>query len=153
MDPVRNPYAPGAGSPPPELAGRQPIISSAEVALRRVMQCRPSQSPILVGLRGVGKTVLLVKMRQIAEAEGIKTVYIESHEGKTLPELLVPGIRQILFSLNTIENAKDKAKRGLRVLKSFLNGLKVTFNDIDVGLTIDAEIGTRRLSSSLHQCH
>lgn len=52
MDPVRNPYAPGAGSPPPELAGRSELISEAEIALRRINLGRAVQSPILVGLRG-----------------------------------------------------------------------------------------------------
>ncbi|TIR21810.1 MAG: ATP-binding protein [Mesorhizobium sp.] len=142
MDPVRNPYAPGAGSPPPELAGRQDVISNAETALRRLSIGRSSQSPILVGLRGVGKTVLLVKIQHIAEAEGIRTIYVEAHEGKSLPELLVPGIRQALFSLSLVENAKDKARRGLRVLKSFLNGLRISINDIELGLSIDPETGT-----------
>lgn len=140
MDPVRNPYAPGAGSPPPELAGRQDVIANAHVALRRLAIGRPSQSPILVGLRGVGKTVLLVRIKHIAEQEKIKAIFIEAHEGKTLPELLVPGIRQTLYALSLIENAKDKARRALMVLKSFLSGLKVTINDIEIG--IDAEVGT-----------
>jgi hypothetical protein len=140
MDPVRNPYAPGAGSPPPELAGRKDVIENAQIALRRVTIGRPSQSPILVGLRGVGKTVLLVRIKNLAEEAKIKTVYIEAHEGKTLPELLVPGIRQTLFALSLIDSAKDKARRGLRVLKSFLGGLKVTISDIEIG--IDAEAGT-----------
>lgn len=140
MDAVRNPYAPGAGSPPPELAGRQDVISNAQIALRRVAIGRPSQSPILVGLRGVGKTVLLVRMKQLAEEEKIKTIYVEAHEGKSLPELLVPGIRQTLFALSTIASAKDKARRGLMVLKSFLSGLKVSIGEIEIG--IDAEVGT-----------
>lgn len=76
----------------------------------------------------------------LAEAEHIKTIYAEAHEGKTLPELLVPGIRQTLFSLSLAENAKDKARRGLMVLKSFLSSLKVTINDIEIG--IDAAVGT-----------
>lgn len=140
MDAVRNPYAPGAGSPPPELAGRKDVIESARVSLRRLTINRPSQSPILVGLRGVGKTVLLVRIRQLAQTEHITTIYAEAHEGKTLPELLIPGIRQALFSLSVMENAKDKARRGLMVLKSFLSGLKVSINDIEIG--IDAATGT-----------
>jgi Cdc6-like AAA superfamily ATPase len=93
MDPVRNPFAPGAGTPPPELAGRTELINEATVALRRVQMGRPTQSPILVGLRGVGKTVLLVKVNEIAEKEGFHTVSVEAHEGKTLPQLLAPGLR------------------------------------------------------------
>jgi len=67
MDRVKNPYVPGAGTPPPELAGRAAILEEANVALSRVRAARPSQSLILVGLRGVGKTVLLVRMREMAE--------------------------------------------------------------------------------------
>ena len=69
MDPVKNPYAPGAGSPPPELAGRSDVINQALIALKRTAQGRPVQSPILVGLRGVGKTVLLVRIKELAEKE------------------------------------------------------------------------------------
>lgn len=141
MDPVRNPFAPGAGSPPPELAGRQSIIEAAEVALRRVGIGKPSQSPILVGLRGVGKTVLLVRLQAFAESEGFKTIFVEAHEGKSLPELLIPGVRKTLFSLDMVENAKDKASRGLRVLKSFLSGLSIKFHEIDIGLNVDPEHG------------
>jgi len=72
MDPVRNPYAPGAGTPPPELAGRADLISNGRIALQRVAQGRPAQSLIMVGLRGVGKTVLLNKLNDIAEEEGFK---------------------------------------------------------------------------------
>ncbi|MGE0060941.1 MAG: AAA family ATPase [Xanthobacteraceae bacterium] len=141
MDPVRNPYAPGAGSPPPELAGRADLINNAEVALRRCQLLKPVQSPILVGLRGVGKTVLLVKIKDIAEREGFHTISIEAHEGKSLPELLVPGIRQALLKMSLIENAKEKARRGLRVFQSFVNGAKVVINDVEIGLSISAEPG------------
>src|SRR5262249_7013657 len=102
---------------------------------------RPAQSLILVGLRGVGKTVLLNKLGETADTLGFKSATVEAHEGKTLAELLVPSLRTILFGLSTIENAKDKARRGLKALKGFLNGLKVTIGDLDVGLSIDPEKG------------
>jgi AAA ATPase domain len=142
LDPVRNPYAPGAGSPPPELAGRGDVINDTLVSLRRVQLGKSVQSPILVGLRGVGKTVLLVKIKELAEAEGYHAISVEAHEGKSLPELLIPGIRKAFFALSTIEKAKDKARRGLRVMQSFLNGLKITINEVEVGLSIGAEVGT-----------
>lgn len=141
MDPVRNPYAPGAGTPPPELAGRAELISEAEVALRRTALGRPVQSPILVGLRGVGKTVLLVKVREIAETEHFHTISVEAHEGKRLPQLLFPGIRQALLSINALENAKQQARRGLRVLRSFIGSVKITVNDVEFGLSISPESG------------
>ena len=85
MDPVRNPYAPGAGTPPPELAGRSELISEATVSLRRTTIGRATPSPILVGLRGVGKTVLLVKIKDIADAEGFHTISVEAHEVRGCP--------------------------------------------------------------------
>jgi len=141
MDPIKNPYAPGAGTPPPELAGRGDVIEQIMITLHRVSQGRPVQYPILVGLRGVGKTVLLVKAHELAEREKISVIDIEAHEGKTLPELLIPGIRKALFAFSMVESAKEKARRGLRILKGFLNGLKVTFGDMDIGISMEAERG------------
>jgi hypothetical protein len=141
MDPVRNPYAPGAGTPPPELAGRSDLIKAGTVALQRMSIGKPSQSLILVGVRGVGKTVLLNKLADIAEKSNFRSAIVEAHEGKSLPELLLPHLRTILYSLSTIESAKETARRGLRALKGFLNGLHITINDIDFGLSIDPEKG------------
>lgn len=139
MDRVRNPYAPGAGNPPPELAGRVEVLETAETALARVVMKRSVQFPILVGLRGVGKTVLLVRIKEMADASRYLTIDIEAHEGKTLPQLIVPGIRKCLFALSGIENAKEKARRGLRILKAFLSGLTVSVGDFEIG--VDAEAG------------
>jgi hypothetical protein len=140
MDPVRNPYAPGAGSPPPELAGRAGVLADAQTALLRMRINRSSQSPILVGLRGVGKTVLLVRIKEIADESGFKAVSVEAQENKPLAGLLVPSLRHVLYSLSAIDNARERARRGLRVLKSFLAGFRITIGDIGVG--IDPEIGT-----------
>lgn len=70
MDPIRNPFAPGAGTPPPELAGRDELRNAVRVAIERSKLGRPAKSVLLVGLRGVGKTVLLDRMRLDAEAGG-----------------------------------------------------------------------------------
>ena len=70
LDPKTNPFAPGAGTQPPELAGREPIIADAEVALALIKRGRPAKSQLLLGLRGVGKTVLLNRIAEIAEAQG-----------------------------------------------------------------------------------
>lgn len=141
MDPVRNPFAPGAGNPPPELAGRADVLRDIEVALQRVAIARPTQSSILVGLRGVGKTVLLVRTKVIAESQSYRTLSVEAHEGKTLAELILPGLQSALFAMSLIEGAKDKARRSLRVLKSFFNGIRLKLDDIEFGLSIDAEHG------------
>lgn len=140
MDPVRNPFAPGAGNPPPELAGRQQILELAKTSILRTEQNRPTQSIILVGLRGVGKTVLLNRVDQMAQENHFHSIFIEAHEGKRLVELLVPGLRTILYRLSTLEKAKESARRGLRVLKSFLSGLKIRIDGVDVG--IEPEIGS-----------
>ncbi len=140
MDPRTNPFSPGAGTQPPELAGRDSILEQADIALSRIRSGRSSKSLILVGLRGVGKTVLLNRICERAKASGYREVLIEAHENKTLPVLLVPSLRKILYSLDAMENASQKAKRGLRVLRSFVSGLKVKFGEVEVGVG-DLELG------------
>ena len=100
MDPRNNPFVPGAGTPPAELAGRHDVLERAEVALTRVQRGRPSKSLIVVGLRGVGKTVLLDRMRDDAEASGVHTLRIEAPESRSLPALLAPQLRQALLRLS-----------------------------------------------------
>lgn len=141
MDPIRNPFAPGAGTPPPELAGREALRQSLHVALERARIGRPAKSAMLVGLRGVGKTVLLDRIREDAEAAGIHTVRIEAPEGRSLPALLAPQLRQALLRLSQVAAAKDYAVRGLRALAGFASKLKVTYRDIEVGIDYDAEPG------------
>ena len=79
MNPVRNPFAPGAGNQPPELARRREIIDRAELTLTRVAQRQHAKSFTLVGLRGVGKTVLLNRIQQIAEDHNLRTLMVEAH--------------------------------------------------------------------------
>jgi len=141
MDPVRNPYAPGAGSPPPELAGRHEIRQDIEIRLQRLRLGRPAKSMMLVGLRGVGKTVLLDQMRRDAEANGIHTVRIEAPENRSLPALLAPALRLALLHLSKKEAAKDYAIRGLKALAGFASKLKVHYRDIEVGLDYAPEPG------------
>ena len=99
MDAVSNPFAPGAGSNPPELAGRESILQDAQTAIRRALIGKSSRSQMLLGLRGVGKTVLLNNIEEMAEAAGHVTSFIEAPEGKPLSELLVPKINQALRKL------------------------------------------------------
>ncbi|MDE8342285.1 MAG: ATP-binding protein [Acidocella sp.] len=141
MDPLRNPFAPGAGTPPPELSGRDALMLRAATALGRIQQGRSEKSLVLVGLRGVGKTVLLNEIRRHAEDLSYRTCLIEAHEGKTLPALLVPHLRRILLGLDRMEALNEQVKRGLRVLKSFMNGIKTKFGEVEISLDIDAEIG------------
>ena len=141
MDPIKNPFSPGAGSPPPELVGRAGILEQARVLLGRVKERRPEKSILLTGLRGVGKTVLLNEIDRLAVKTGYRTVVVEAHEDKSLAALLVPPLRKLLFELDRVAGAGDKAKRGLAVLKSFMNGVKVTMGGVEVGLDIDPEKG------------
>ncbi|MGC9291714.1 MAG: ATP-binding protein [Acidobacteriaceae bacterium] len=141
MDIISNPYSPGAGSPPPELAGRDKLREQVRVAIARIRRGNPAKSILLVGLRGVGKTVLLEKMRLDAEKTGIHTFRIEAPENRSLPALLAPQLRLALFRLSNVENAKDIAQRALRALSGFAKALKVKYNDIEVGFDFDPEPG------------
>jgi hypothetical protein len=142
MDPMQNPFSPGAGSPPPELAGRAPLLEQARLTLGRVKAGRPERSFLLVGLRGVGKTVLLNKVRELADDLGYRAVLIEAHEGKPLAALLLPALRQLVISLDRMAQISQKAKRGLRVLRSFFNGVKLKYQDVEIGIDVDPEVGT-----------
>lgn len=141
MNPVNNPFAPGAGTPPPDLAGRDALLESLRVALERTRIGRPAKSAMLVGLRGVGKTVLLDRARDDAEALGIHTIRLEAPEGRSLPAMLAPQLRQALLRLSQMEAAKDYAVRGLRALAGFASKLKLSYKDIEVGLDYDPEPG------------
>jgi predicted AAA+ superfamily ATPase len=101
MDPIRNPFAPGAGTPPPDLAGRDDVRENARVAIERMRAGRPAKGQLLVGLRGVGKTVLLDSIRNAAEGSGIHTVRIEAPEGRSLPALLAPELRRSMLKRNS----------------------------------------------------
>jgi AAA ATPase-like protein len=141
MDPVTNPFAPGAGTPPPELAGRDELRETVRVAIERVRRGLPTKSILMVGLRGVGKTVLLDRMRDDAEAAGIHTVRIEAPESRSLPALLAPQLRQALLRLSRNEQARDLAQRALRALAGFAKALKVKYEDIEVGFDFEPEAG------------
>ncbi len=141
MDPIRNPYAPGAGTQPPELAGRDEIRESARIALERTKIGRPTKSMIMVGLRGVGKTVLLDLIREKAEASGIYALRIEAPENRSLPSILAPRLRTALLKLSHKQAAKELAQRALRGLAGFVGALKVKYQDIEVGLDFEPEPG------------
>lgn len=140
MDPRRNPFSPGAGTRPPELAGRDDLIERAEVALDRVAMGRPARSFVLHGLRGAGKTVLLGKLRGDAEARGLQTVRIEAPEDRSLPAILAAPLRACLLKLDRMAAAKAGAQRALRALASFAR-LKLTYADIEVSLDCEPEPG------------
>lgn len=141
MDRTQNPFSPGAGAPPPELAGRDPILEDAQVLLARVKRKKPEKSMLLTGLRGVGKTVLLNEIERMAIKEEYKTIFVEAHENKALGPLIAPHLWKLLFELDRAAGMGNKVKRGLSVLRSFIGALKVTIN-ITIGLDIDPERGS-----------
>lgn len=139
MDHVRNPFAPGAGSQPPELAGRDSIIEDARTALQRAMLGKHSRSQILLGLRGVGKTVLLNKIEAAAEELGHLTSFIEAPEGQSLAALIVPRALQVLRKLSALELAKAKSVAALRALRTFASAFKLNFGEY--GISVEPEPG------------
>jgi hypothetical protein len=141
LDPRRNPYAPGAGTPPPELAGRDELIERSAVALDRIRAGRAARSFILYGLRGVGKTVLLNRVQREAQARGFATAQIEAPEDRSLPALLVPHLRVLLLQLSRSEAAKAAAGRALRALAGFAKALRIRFHDLEAALEFEPELG------------
>ncbi len=111
MDRIKNPFSPGAGNRPPELAGRDDILAQAQLALARIKAGKSERSPLMIGLRGVGKTVLLVEIRKKAEAAGYKTMMVEAQEEVPLRKLLLPGMRKLILSLDRGKALGEKRKR------------------------------------------
>jgi predicted transcriptional regulator len=141
MDPIKNPYSPGAGAQPPELAGRDELRESVRIALARVMAGKATKSVLMVGLRGVGKTVLLDRMRTDAEAAGLQTMRVEAPESRSLPAILAPQLRLAMLALSKEERARALANRALRGLAGFAKALKLKYADIEVGVDFDPEAG------------
>lgn len=141
MDPRHNPYAPGAGTVPPELAGRDDLIERAAIALDRIRAGRSARSFILHGLRGVGKTVLLNRIRIDAEARGIASVKVEAPEDRSLPALLVPALRGALLRLRRGGALSGSLLKGMRALAGFAGALKVKYQDIELSFDVDPEAG------------
>lgn len=140
MDRRRNPFAPGAGSPPPELAGRHGLIEDAAVALDRIRHGRSAQSMIFYGLRGVGKTVLLTIIRNQAEAEGIVVVAMEAPENRSLPAMLVPALRASLLKLDRMKQASQAIKRALRALAGFVKP-RISYEGFVIAIELEPEPG------------
>ena len=141
MDNIRNPFSPGAGSPPPELAGREGILEQARVLLGRILAKRPEKSLLLTGLRGVGKTVLLNEIERMAQGLGYRTILVEAHEKKPLAVLLAPPLRQLLFELDRLAGAGNKVRRGMAVFKSFIGAVRIKVGEFDIGVDIEPEAG------------
>ncbi len=118
MDDLTNPYRPGAGAPPPALIGRDDLINRFGIVLRRALTGRPGKSIMPIGLRGVGKTVLLNRFSEIATAEGFQVAFIEAPEAKDFRMLLASKLRRVLLDLRR-NRVTDSVLKALRVLKAF----------------------------------
>ncbi len=134
MDASKNPFSPGAGTQPPELTGRSAILDRAKVILDRVRQRRSARSYLLVGLRGVGKTVLLNRIQAKAETAGYHSVILEAIEERRLADLVAPELRKVLLRLDRGEGVKNKLHEAMAALRSFAATFKVTIGDVGIGI-------------------
>jgi Cdc6-like AAA superfamily ATPase len=141
MDPKKNPFAPSAGRAPPELAGRSEILERAEIALARTRHGHAGKGLLLVGLRGVGKTVLLNEIEIAAEKEGYRSFMIECVDAKRIHSILLPPLRSVLFTLDRMEGVSEKVKTSIKVLQGFISRLKVKYGDIEMSLDVSPETG------------
>lgn len=141
MESLQNPFAPGAGTPPPELAGRDDVLTKVRESYLRArmgLSCRPF---MLLGLRGVGKTVLLNEIARLAAEDGIVVSQVESPEVEPLADLLFPLMGKVLRTFSGVEKSKALAGKGLRALRNFAAALKVKYGDLEVGIAPEAEPG------------
>ena len=137
MDPIRNPFTPGAGSQPPELAGRDELIERAAVAIDRMAAGRHARHLVLHGVRGVGKTVLLGRIRTEAEARGIETVRIEAPEDRALAATLAGPLRAALLRLDRMAAGRAAVRHALTALAGFLR-IRLSCHDLALELTPEA---------------
>lgn len=148
MDPLNNPFRPGAGTSPPALIGRDDLIDQFGVAIRRTLQDRPGKSLMPVGLRGVGKTVLLNRFMEIADAEGVQIVQLEAPEAGNFGLMVAVRLRKVLLQLDRLATrAKRAVLQALGVLKAFSlqlpDGSKVSIDvqaaigEADSGIFVD----------------
>ena len=136
MDRRRNPFVPGAGLQPPELAGRHHLLADATIDMDRVLDGRPAKGLILLGLRGVGKTVLLNRLRALADEKGFRTVRIEAPEGSSLPELLTPELRRTVYALDLRQAAGHRLRRAASVLANFARAFRVSTGDLELSVDL-----------------
>ena len=136
MDRRRNPFVPGAGLQPAELAGRDRLLTEASIDMDRLLTGRPAKGLILLGLRGVGKTVLLNRLRAFADEKGFRTVRIEAPEGSSLPQLLTPELRRTLYALDLRQAAGRRLRHAASVLVNFARAFKVTAGDLELSVDL-----------------
>jgi len=141
MDPRENPFAPGAGTQPPELAGREKIIEDVSIALHRIRKGMSAKSVLLVGLRGVGKTVLLNRLKNNAESEGLICTQFESPENRSLPAMIAPSLRAALLKLDRVAGLGHAVSTAAKALGSFIAAAKIKYADMEFSFDLGKEEG------------
>ncbi len=142
-----NPYSPGAGTPPPELAGREDILDEAATILGRTIKGRIAKSLMLLGLRGVGKTVLLNRIEQMAVDKACVTCIMEADNDRVLPDLIIPHLKRVLLQLDSRRRAGERVRRAFSVLRGFASAFAVKYGAFEIG--IRPESGTGDLALDL----
>ena len=135
MDPVRNPYSPGAGTPPPALVGRDHELRSVEIAIQRLALGRPARSVMLTGLRGVGKTVLLNQFGRMANDNHWTHQHLEATEDISFPGAASTLVRKAILQLSARQRLADQTRRALGALKSF----QLRWSIPEAGVVVEAE--------------
>lgn len=136
MDPLKNPYSPGAGSRPPALTGRDAELQAFRVLLARLRRGAPEKSMLVTGLRGVGKTVLLNAFRDVAESEHFRATDVTEITADTdFRQTMARLARRALRGLDPMENLKDKVLEAARVFKAFT--LKLP-GDLELEVDVEA---------------
>lgn len=139
MDPVSNPYTPGAGAPPPALTGRDSQLERFRVLARRVIVGRPEKSMLITGLRGVGKTVLLNTFAGIAEEIGFVSGTKEVTEGEEFAAAVARMVRRSLLKISPPDRLRARVRKALSILKAFSVKLP---EGIEIGIDVEAAFGT-----------
>lgn len=139
MDPVRNPFSPNAGAPPPAFVGRDSLMETFDVALARTQIGKSQKSLLPTGLRGVGKTVLLNRFVEMARDRGYAAVQIEASESESFLGVLASEVRSALYSLSAGAKMRGSVSRALGVLKNFTVTIGLT--DLSLKLGIDPQPG------------
>jgi len=141
MKEIDNPYSPGAGSPPPELAGRRKMLESAKVTIKRASAGRSAQSMMLMGLRGVGKTVILNRIEQISIDMGMQTVMLEIDQTRSLADTVSKQFQRLLNKIDTRKKIQEEVKYAFQCLRTFASSFKVSMGDFDISLSPEKATG------------
>ena len=141
MDPIRNPYSPGAGTPPPYLAGREDVLDAFRTVLGRAQIGNAVQPPVLSGLRGVGKTVLLLRWRELALEAGWAAAHIEARAGTDLRAPLGDAVIDLTRQNSRRFRNQERAQRLQRIATSFLRATGASLTRGAVAFDVQPEPG------------